>query len=76
MKLYAKVGNMDDALKDFVALNLTNIAQYALGMGGKVGNQFIVLRNSSPSGPRSPSLFVFGGKDASNVAGVPSKQIL
>ena len=64
IKLYAKVGTTDDALKDFIALNPNSVIQDALGMRGQVGNQVIELRTLSPSGNQPPSLFVFGGTEA------------
>ena len=75
IQLFAKIGTTEDALRDFISLNPKSVIQDAYGMRGQVGNQLIELRTMSRSGPQLPSLFVFSGKEASEISNKVTRAI-
>ena len=77
-KLFAKVGTMRQAKKDFLSLGPTEVVKTGYGLKGHVGNEVIQLHTRASGTSKIPRaiLYVMDGNDAKIAYGIQSSSKL
>ena len=73
-KIFAKIGSLEQAKRDFLSLGPTDVVKKGYGYKGQVGNEVIELHTKASDGSKIPRavLYVVDGEDAKIAYGVQS----